>query len=111
MIKSFKKKKPFQRKNKRCSIYGKKGHFSKNYPNEKEKASKLVHSLDLAKDDDIETYYDDRECSNNSTIFSLEYSYSSSSSDSESSEYDEQHFLVPHSWSYPTRPTQSTGKY
>ena len=33
----------------------KKGHFSKNCPNKKEKASKLIHSLDLVENEDIES--------------------------------------------------------
>ena len=50
----FFKRKPYREEDgKRCFIYGKKGHFSKNCPNKKEKAFKLIHSLDLAADEDV----------------------------------------------------------
>ena len=36
-----------------------KNFFLKKNPNKKEKALKLIHSLVLAKDNDIETWYDE----------------------------------------------------
>ena len=71
----------------------KKDIFQKNYPNKKEKASKLIHSLDLAANEDIESWYDEQDQPDASTIFELEYTDSSYSSESDFS-YSEEHFLI-----------------
>ena len=70
-----------------------KGHFSKNCQNKKEKASKLIYSLDLVADEDIESWYDKQDQPDASTIFRLEYIDSSYSSKSDFSDYEE-HFPI-----------------
>ena len=59
----------------------------------KEKASKLIHSLDLATDEDIESWYDEQDEPDAFTVFGLEYTDSESSSETGSSS-SEEHFPV-----------------
>ena len=85
----FFKRQPYRGKDsKRCFICEKR--FSKNCPNKKEKASKLIHSLDLVADEDIESWYDNQDQPDASTAFGLEYTNSSYSSKSDSSNFEEQ---------------------
>ena len=60
-VKFFERKSYRGKDSKRCFICKKKGHFLKNYPNKKEKASKLIYSLDLAEDEEIECWYDEQD--------------------------------------------------
>ena len=92
-VKSFKRK-PYKGKDsKRCFIYGRKGHFSKNCSNNKEKASKLIHSLNMVEDEDIESWYDEQGQPDGTTTFRLEYTDSSCSSESDPSD-SEKYFLI-----------------
>ena len=65
------------------------GHFSKNCPNKKEKAFKLIHSLDLAAGEDIESQFDKQDQSDAATVFGLEYTKSSCSSELDPSDFEE----------------------
>ena len=101
-VRFFRKKKPFRGKDsQRCFICRKKGHFSKNCPNKREKAAKLIHSLDLATDEDIESLYDEQDQLDTSTIFRLEYTNSDNSRKIDSS-YSEEHFPVMQAEEIPT---------
>ena len=68
---------------------GKKRHFSKNYPNKKEKAFKPIHSLNLAADEDNESWYDEHVQPDAATAFRLEYLESNYSSELDPSDFEE----------------------
>lgn len=79
------RRKPFRRKgrNQRCFICGKKGHFSKEFPNNTHKASKLINSLQPL-ERDLESLYSEQSSADEETIFSLQDSSPDEASSSES---------------------------
>ncbi|CAK8532419.1 unnamed protein product [Lathyrus sativus] len=81
----FFRRKPFRGKgkNQRCFICGKKGHFSKECPNNTHKAAKLINSLQPL-EGDLESLYSEQSSVDEETIFSLQDSSSDEASFSES---------------------------
>ena len=68
----FYKKKKFRGKgnNNRCFVCGEKGHFSKNCPNKKNKAAKLINSLHPV-EGDLESLYLEQSSADEETVFAL----------------------------------------
>ncbi|CAK8537679.1 unnamed protein product [Lathyrus sativus] len=81
----FFRRKPFRGKgkNQRCFICGKKGHFSKECPNNTHKAAKLINSLQPL-EGILESLYSEQSSADEETIFALQDSSSDEASFSES---------------------------
>ncbi|KAL2347503.1 hypothetical protein Fmac_001503 [Flemingia macrophylla] len=69
----FFKKKPFRgkRRNQKCFICGKPGHYSKECPQKSAKTTKLIESLIIQEDANIESLYDEQECPDEEKVFTL----------------------------------------
>ncbi|KAI5428511.1 hypothetical protein KIW84_033480 [Lathyrus oleraceus] len=89
----FFRRKPFIGKggNQRCFICGKKGHFSKECPNNTHKSAKLINSLHPL-EGDLESLYSEQSSTDEETIFALRDSSPDEASSSESE--DDRYLLV-----------------
>ncbi|KAI5403929.1 hypothetical protein KIW84_051178 [Lathyrus oleraceus] len=103
----FFRRKPFRGKgkNERCFICGKKGHFSKECPNNTHKAAKLINSLKPL-EGDLESLYSEQSSADEETIFALQ---DSSPDEASSSESEDDKYLPVYSFkeiesSLPTPP-------
>jgi len=86
-FKFFKKKKFRGRRNdQRCFIYNKKGHFSKNCPQQKDKAIRLISTLNLSDSEEVESIYSEQSYADEETAFALVVS-SEESFDSETGKF------------------------
>jgi len=86
-FKSFKKKKIRGRRNdQRCFICNKKGHFSRNCPQQKDKAIRLISTLNLCDSEEVESIYSEQSSTGEETMFALAVS-SEESSDSETEKF------------------------
>jgi len=86
-FKFFKKKKIRGRRNdQRCFICNKKGHLSKNCPQQKDKAIRLISTLNLSDSKEVESIYSEQSSVEEETAFALAVS-SEESSDSETEKF------------------------
>ena len=90
-FKFFKKKKFRGRSNdQRCYICNKKGHFSKNCPQKKDKAIRLISTLNLSDSEEVESLYSEQSSADEETAFALAISSEESAeefSDSETEKF------------------------
>ena len=90
-FKFFKKKKFRGRSNdQRCYICNKKGHFSKNCPQKKDRAIRLISTLNLSDSEEVESLYSEKSSADEETAFALAISSEESAeefSDSETEKF------------------------